>query len=244
MNFRPNILRNPLSDLFGGGGGSQSTASTTNQQVGAEANSGPVFGAISTKGGAIKQTQSNKTTRAETKAANQAARSAKNNPSSATAPETMTATAAPSVDMSQSATGPSTSDAGGGSGNVNISVVSGDSVAEQHTTDIATTSITNSNTLAGASIDAQNKLALAALGTASNISALSFGLAAQSSAQSAQNSSDVAQAGQNLAAIGIGTQAAEDLISPTGGEAVQQPNYSKLILALSVAGFLVTLFKE
>jgi len=81
-------------------------------------------------------------------------------------------------------------------------------------------------------------------GIANQIAGLSFGLASQASSQSAQNSSDVAQAGQNLAAIGIGTQAAEQLISPTGGEAVQPTDYSKLALAVGVVGLLILLLKD
>lgn len=215
MKFHQTILFDPLSDLFGGGG-SSSSATTTNQQVGAEGNSGPVFGAITIKGNKASNTKSKKATGSKG--------------STAQAPSTSTS-GLPGVDTSTA-------------GNLNISVVSGDTVAEQNTTTIAQGSIQSQNDLAMASIAAQNSLAESVLGVANNIAGASFGFASQTQTQLAQNVSDTMQAAQNLAAVGVAPQDAGSLISPTGGVAVQSGGITNFLLLAGIVVGVLALMKD
>lgn len=197
------------------GGGSSSTASTTNQQVGAEGNSGPTFGAITVS----KNTASTKTTKA-----GKAPKAPKGS-----------AAQAPSADSGDVAS----------AGNLSITTTTSDAQADQNLATTAQGSILAQNQLASAALDEQNQLALATLATASGIAGSSFQLAESSQASSAQNSSDVAQAGENLAAIGIGTQQASALISPTGGAATQtNSKATNLLLLASIAVTVILIFKK
>jgi hypothetical protein len=216
---------------------SSTTAQETNQQVGAEGNSGPVFGAITIKGNKASTT---KQTKAQKKAAKAAAASPASTPSAGDA---------------------SAGDAlSSGAGNLNISVVSSDVNADDNLASIAGESIVAQNNLAtnsiaaqnnlaitsegdntnlaGYSIAAQNNLALATLGQAGQLASASLALASQSETQSNTSANNVAQAGENFAALSSGANP-NALISPTGGVAAQNSNDWVWLAVLAVAALLI-----
>lgn len=206
---------------------SSTQASTTNQQVGAEGNQGPVFGAITIKGN---KSASTKTKTSSGGSGGHSAESMALNPSAGNGtPGNVTSS----------------------TGNLNISVVSSDVNADNNLASIAGESILAQNNLANNSMVAQNNLALSALGTASQLASASLGLAEQSESQSQNNAMQLAsmsnasansieQAGENFAALNDGAD-------PNGVVAPISQDNGKLTNILIVASIAVTvllLFKK
>jgi len=225
------ILLDPLSSLLGGGG-SSSSATTSNQQVGAEGNSGPVFGAITLKGNSAKSNASNSRGGGKGRGRKGASASA-------------TASAVPMTAGTATAS-PQAAPASSGSGNLNISVVSGDSVAEQDNANISSTSISSANQLATASIGAQNALATnsiiaqnnlagAVVGLAQDVSHQAFQFAGQSQQLASDNANNVLQSGNNFAGLYDGGNP-NGIISPVSTPPAQNTTNVLLLIGAVIAG--------
>jgi hypothetical protein len=148
-----------LGAIFGDS--SSSTSSATNEQVGAEGTSGPVFGAITTKGGTV-STSTRNTASATTKSTAKtvkgttSAKGGKKSKNSATTGSTAASVA------------PDTTSGGAGSGNVNISTTTSDPQAIASITQVSEGSIAAQNELAQGAYN----LATTALQSAQNFAVL------------------------------------------------------------------------
>lgn len=231
MNYRSSILRDPLSDLFGGGGGSNSTATTTNQQVGAEGNSGPVFGAITIKGNSAKSAATiSKSKAAKKPSTGGAIFTSQGSP--ANAPSTGGG-AGPAGDTNDTSTG---------AGNLEINVTTSDVNADNNLATTAQGSILAQNELAENSIAAQNTLAQDTLTVSANLASKALDFASSTQGSLEQNASDTLQAGQNFAALNDGANP-QPLVSPTGGAAVNTKTTNLLLMA-SIAVTVILIFKK
>lgn len=193
---------------------SSSTATETNQQVGAEGNTAPVFGAITTKGN-----KASSTSTATSGGRGSAASRNRRIGSTAGSGTSTSSEAAGTTPASGGGGGASAAPALSGSGNVQLNLTSSDTQADTNLTTIAEGSIVAQNELANNSIAAQNALAGATLQVANNALADSFGFAVTAQ-QAASNATT-----QSLQAAGQAYAGAEQTSQNFGAvEAGGNPN--------------------
>jgi hypothetical protein len=189
---------------------SQSTNAATNQQVGVGGGTGNItLGAITTRGGNITST---KTVAAASRPVSGKGITRNTGSSGGSGSATHEVGGTPAAAPANTVGG-----GAGGSGNVSLNITTADTAAVAANADVAKYAIGANASLVYQVIAGSTGISEMALQLVADSSNRDAQLTNNALSALAQNSSDVTQAGQNLAALGIGGQVAQDLISPTGG---------------------------